>query len=67
MLRGGKKPNYDIDSVREVIAQLEKSGLPQKVLIDGSHENSGKDHVRQKIVIENIIEQLSHDHAQQIM
>lgn len=67
VLRGGKKPNYDTNSVTEVIAQLEQAELPQKVFIDGSHENSGKDHIRQKFVIEDIIEQLSEDRARRIM
>jgi 3-deoxy-7-phosphoheptulonate synthase len=67
VLRGGKKPNYDTESIAGVIAQLEQAGLPKKVLIDGSHENSGKDHVRQKEVIEDIIEQLSRDHTRRIM
>lgn len=64
---GWEKPNYDTNSVTEVIAQLEQAGLPQRVYIDGSHENSGKDHIRQKFVIEDIIEQLSEDRARRIM
>lgn len=67
VLRGGKQPNYDAKSIEEVVAQLERAGLPQKVLIDASHENSGKDHIRQGEVVENIIEQLTRDHARQIM
>ncbi len=67
VLRGGKQPNYDTKSIEEVVAQLERAGLPQKVLIDASHENSGKDHIRQREVVENIIEQLTRDHARHIM
>lgn len=67
VLRGGKQPNYDTRSIEQVISQLEQAGLPQKVLIDASHENSGKDHICQREVVENIIEQLAGDHTRQIM
>lgn len=67
VIRGGKEPNYDRESIAKIIAQLEGTNLPKKVLIDGSHENSGKDHLRQRYVIENIIEQITEDRAQRIM
>ena len=40
-------PNYDDESVADAVAVLAKAGLPQQVMIDASHANSGKDHVRQ--------------------
>jgi len=46
---------------------LEQAGLPQKIFLDGSHENSGKDHLRQREVIENIAEQIAEDRKRQIM
>ena len=50
ILRGGKRPNYDLDSVNMVSECLEKAGLPDRIMIDLSHANSEKDHVAQKDV-----------------
>ncbi len=48
ILRGGSTgPNYDADSVAEAIDSLAAARLPGRVMIDCSHANSGKDHVRQ--------------------
>ncbi len=48
ILRGGTAgPNYDIASVSTAIERLDTAGLSAKVMIDCSHANSGKDHVRQ--------------------
>lgn len=48
ILRGGSAgPNHDAASVATAVAQLRKLGLPGHVMIDCSHANSGKDHVRQ--------------------
>ncbi len=44
ILRGGHKhTNYDPENVRDVSEKLEKAGLPQNIIIDCSHANSGKD------------------------
>ncbi len=51
ILRGGTGgPNCDAESVTGAIAVLAKAGLPQRVMIDASHANSGKDHERQALV-----------------
>ena len=48
ILRGGTRgPNYDDASVADAIAGLTKAGLAPKVMVDCSHANSGKDHIRQ--------------------
>ena len=48
ILRGGTAgPNYDTDSVTTAIERLSKAGLSARVMIDCSHANSAKDHVRQ--------------------
>jgi 3-deoxy-7-phosphoheptulonate synthase len=48
ILRGGRgAPNYDADSVARAIALLRAAGLPERVMIDFSHDNSGKDPRRQ--------------------
>src|SRR5207342_1312691 len=48
ILRGGKgAPNYDADSVGGALEQLGDAGLQERIIIDASHDNSGKDHERQ--------------------
>jgi 3-deoxy-7-phosphoheptulonate synthase len=48
ILRGGTNgPNHDAASVARVCEALDKAGLPRRVLIDCSHANSGKDHLKQ--------------------
>ncbi|HVV10192.1 3-deoxy-7-phosphoheptulonate synthase [Amycolatopsis sp.] len=55
ILRGGSGgPNYDAETVADTLARLRKAGLPERVIIDASHGNSGKDHVRQGVVVEEI-------------
>jgi 3-deoxy-7-phosphoheptulonate synthase len=51
ILRGGKgKPNYDEASVAAALGLLEAAKLPARVMIDLSHDNSGKDPERQPAV-----------------
>jgi 3-deoxy-7-phosphoheptulonate synthase len=48
ILRGGaSSPNYDAPAVKRVCEALERAKLPRRVLIDCSHANSGKDHLKQ--------------------
>lgn len=48
ILRGGTTgPNYDAAAVATAIERLGKAGLSGQVMIDCSHANSAKDHVRQ--------------------
>jgi 3-deoxy-7-phosphoheptulonate synthase len=47
ILRGGKTPNFDAESVATACAELGRAGLPQRVMIDASHANSQKEHLRQ--------------------
>ncbi|MEE3848943.1 3-deoxy-7-phosphoheptulonate synthase [Gordonia sp. LSe1-13] len=55
ILRGGTSgPNHDPESVSAAVASLAKAGLPERIMIDCSHANSGKDHVRQAEVAEEI-------------
>jgi 3-deoxy-7-phosphoheptulonate synthase len=55
ILRGGTHgPNFDDDSVTTAVAALAQAGLPARVMIDASHANSGKDHVRQAEVAREI-------------
>lgn len=51
ILRGGKsQPNYEASSVAAALGLLEGAGLPTRVMIDLSHDNSGKDPERQSHV-----------------
>ncbi len=61
ILRGGSRtgPNYDLDHVAKVCARLESKGLPPRVLVDCSHGNSQKQHLRQAEVAAAICEQLT--------
>ena len=42
VLRGGDRPNYDIDSVNSVVTSLERENMRNAIVIDASHGNSGK-------------------------
>jgi 3-deoxy-7-phosphoheptulonate synthase len=58
ILRGGKDgPNYYRDHIEKAGQSLRGAGLIDKVMVDCSHANSGKNHQRQHIVLEDIIRQ----------
>lgn len=60
ILRGGKSgTNYDAESVANTEAMLEKAHLPKKIMIDFSHANSSKDHLKQITVGENVAQQIA--------
>jgi len=58
ILRGGEKPNYDSESVNEIIAKLKELELTQKIIIDCSHGNSDKDFRKQELAFKDIINQI---------
>jgi 3-deoxy-7-phosphoheptulonate synthase len=60
ILRGGREaPNYGVGPVDDALEQLRSAGLPERVIIDASHENSGKDHERQPSVVSGIADQIA--------
>jgi 3-deoxy-7-phosphoheptulonate synthase len=59
ILRGGLEPNYDQASVDAASAELVRSGVPQRIMIDASHANSGKKPENQPLVISDIARQVS--------
>ncbi|HEX9397054.1 MAG TPA: 3-deoxy-7-phosphoheptulonate synthase [Burkholderiales bacterium] len=59
ILRGGKHPNYDAASVNAACAELAKSKLDCRLMIDCSHANSSKQYKRQIDVARDIGEQLA--------
>jgi 3-deoxy-7-phosphoheptulonate synthase len=59
VLRGGNgKANCDPDSVQEAIRQLQEANLPDRIMIDCSHDNSNKQHELQPVVFQSVIDQI---------
>ncbi|MBV9818630.1 MAG: 3-deoxy-7-phosphoheptulonate synthase [Solirubrobacterales bacterium] len=60
ILRGGRNaPNFDAASVARAVELLRASDLPERVMIDLSHDNSGKDPARQPDVAAAVADQLA--------
>lgn len=60
ILRGGSDgTNYDSESIRSVVAQLEARGFPEPLMVDCSHGNSLKDYRNQPQVAKTLCEQIS--------
>ena len=59
ILRGGKTPNYDAASVAAACAELDKSKLPARLMVDCSHANSSKQHEKQLDVARDIAAQIA--------
>ena len=59
VLRGGKRgTNYHPEAIEEAALQLEKVGLPCRLMVDCSHGNSNKDYRRQAEVAARVAEQV---------
>ena len=60
ILRGGRgRPNYDRASVGDALGELRAAGLAERVVIDASHDNSGKDHEHQPMVVSEIADEIA--------
>jgi 3-deoxy-7-phosphoheptulonate synthase len=59
ILRGGKTPNYDPDSVQAACEELKKARLPERLMIDCSHANAAKDYRRQAEVAADVGRQIA--------
>ncbi len=59
ILRGGKAPNYDAESVDQAGNHLTGAGLSPVMMVDCSHANSAKQHKRQIDVANDIAQQMS--------
>lgn len=58
ILRGSRtSTNYDEASVEDALARLRQADLPERLLVDASHGNSGSDHRRQPHVARAVAEQ----------
>ena len=58
ILRGGNEPNYHPEQVKAYQQRLTESGLSDKIIIDCSHANSGKDFRQQPRVLESLLDQI---------
>ncbi|MDX8430493.1 MAG: 3-deoxy-7-phosphoheptulonate synthase [Candidatus Algichlamydia australiensis] len=59
IMRGSRHgPNFEADAIAEAHSLLQKRNLQNRLLIDCSHGNSGKDHTKQPEVFANIMKQI---------
>jgi 3-deoxy-7-phosphoheptulonate synthase len=58
ILRGGKNANYKFEDVENVSQILVKNSLNNSIMVDASHANSQKDYKKQRIVIQDIVNQI---------
>jgi len=64
VLRGGRQgPNFDEANVRRYSQILAEHNLPARLMVDCSHDNSGKDYRNQGAVVKEVARQLSHGHS----
>ncbi|HKS18787.1 MAG TPA: 3-deoxy-7-phosphoheptulonate synthase [Bradyrhizobium sp.] len=59
ILRGGLKPNYAPASVDAAAAELARTGVAPRLMIDASHANSAKKAENQPLVVADIARQIS--------
>lgn len=60
ILRGGRTgPNYAAEHVQAATEKLTAAGREPRLMVDASHGNSGKDHVRQAEVADEIAAQVA--------
>jgi len=60
VLRGtGNAPNYDAAGIQKAADALAQAGLPPRLMVDCSHDNSGKDHRRQFVVAAQVAGQIA--------
>jgi 3-deoxy-7-phosphoheptulonate synthase len=66
ILRGGHNgPNYSSENIAEAVSSLSEHGLNARVMIDCSHGNCMKNHLRQALVVDAVVKQL-HNGSDQI-
>ena len=60
VLRGGKQgANYNSEQVQMAAGTLSSLGLPSRVMVDCSHDNSNKDYRQQPTVLQDVAAQLA--------
>jgi 3-deoxy-7-phosphoheptulonate synthase len=64
VLRGSESgPNYQLASIKNAIADLEKNHMPPHIIVDCSHDNSRKNHTQQATVFSSIVDNLQTDRS----
>jgi 3-deoxy-7-phosphoheptulonate synthase len=58
ILRGGKEPNFDIESIETTLAALREAEINESIMIDASHGNSQKKFKQQISVVDSISDQI---------
>src|SRR5258707_15469030 len=58
VLRGGRKPNYDADSIEECRRMLASAALEPRVMVDCSHAQTSKDFTKQPDVLRTLVDQV---------
>jgi 3-deoxy-7-phosphoheptulonate synthase len=60
VLRGGTSgTNHDAASVQRTLAALRAASCPARLMVDVSHGNSGRDHLRQPVVAREVAAQIA--------
>lgn len=59
VLRGGKKPNYSLEDIRKSEEMLARNHLFPTIMVDCSHGNSEKNHEKQPLVLDCVIDQIA--------
>jgi 3-deoxy-7-phosphoheptulonate synthase len=60
ILRGGRDgPNYYPEHVASALDAVTACGLPRRLMVDASHGNSNKDHLRQPVAVAALAEQIA--------
>ena len=60
ILRGGRgAPNHDVEGISHALMLLRDAGLPERVVVDASHDNSGKDPSAQFLAAGHIADQIA--------
>ena len=58
ILRGGKEPNFDVESIETTLAALREAEINESIMIDASHGNSQKKFKQQIYVVDSISDQI---------
>jgi 3-deoxy-7-phosphoheptulonate synthase len=59
VLRGGRKPNYMPEDIKKAEEMMGKNRLFPSIMVDCSHANSEKNHEKQPLVLNNVIDQIT--------
>jgi 3-deoxy-7-phosphoheptulonate synthase len=58
VLRGGRKPNFDADSIEQCRQMLAGAALEPRMMVDCSHAQTSKDFTKQPAVMKTLVDQV---------